>query len=121
LFLFLLAYLFYIDGVNTTVKMAVDYGLSVGFEASDLITALLIVQFIGLPSAYLMGRLGSRWGAKKGIYFCLGVYVLLSLGAPFMQSAVHFYLLAVGVGLVQGGIQALSRSLFASMVPLDHS
>lgn len=119
--LFLLGYLFYIDGVNTTVKMAVDYGLSLGFEAGDLITALLIVQFIGFPSAIFMGYLGSKIGPRKGIFICLGVYVLVVIGGYFMTDVRHFYLMAMAIGTVQGGIQALSRSLFGELVPLHQS
>jgi UMF1 family MFS transporter len=116
-FLFLLAYWFYIDGVDTIVRMAVDYGLSIGFPAESLMVALLITQFVGFPAALLFGRLGERWGPKQGILLAIGVYALVIAGAALMRHVEEFYLLAVVIGLVQGGIQALSRSLFAQFVP----
>jgi UMF1 family MFS transporter len=119
--LFLLAYLFYIDGVNTTIKMAVDYGLSLGFQDKDLIGALLMVQFIGFPAAIFTGYLGEKIGARKGIFICLTVYSLVVIGACFMSTSLHFFVMAAAIGLVQGGIQSLSRSLFGELVPLDRS
>lgn len=119
--LFLLAYLFYIDGVNTTIKMAVDYGLSLGFEAGDLITALLIVQFIGFPTALGMGYLGEKIGPRRGIFACLAVYVVVVIGGYFMTEVSHFYFMAAAIGSVQGGIQALSRSYFGQLTPLQKS
>jgi UMF1 family MFS transporter len=116
-FLFLIAYWFYIDGVDTIVFMAVDYGLSLGFPDSSLMVALLITQFVGFPAALLFGRLGSRWGPKPSILLAIGVYMLVVAGASQMQHLAHFYALAVAIGLVQGGIQALSRALFASLIP----
>ncbi len=119
--IFLFAYWFYIDGVDTIVRMAVDYGLSLGFESTDLIVALLITQFVGFPSALLFGRLGERLGPKRGIFIGLAVYVAVVLWAYAMESVAEFYALAVVVGLVQGGIQALSRSLYARLIPRDRS
>jgi UMF1 family MFS transporter len=116
-FLFLLAYWFYIDGVDTIVFMAVDYGLSLGFPDFSLMVALLITQFIGFPAALIFGRLGERWGAKPSILLAIGVYMLVVLGASQMDRLEHFYALAVAIGLVQGGIQALSRAVFASLIP----
>ncbi|MDD3044299.1 MAG: MFS transporter [Candidatus Delongbacteria bacterium] len=117
-FLFLLAYWLYIDGVDTIIRMAMDFGISIGFEKNSLITALLITQFVGFPSALLTGMLfkGEK-GARKGIYFTIAVYLCVSLLGAFMRNETHFYALAVTVGLVQGGIQALSRSYFASIIP----
>ena len=114
---FLLAYWMYIDGVNTIIKMAVDFGLSLGFPQQSLIAALLITQFVALPAALAFGWLGSRIGAGNGIFIAIGVYSLTTVAAYWMDSVWHFYLLAVMIGLVQGGIQSLSRSCFASMVP----
>ncbi len=114
---FLLAYWLYIDGVDTIVRMAVDYGLSIGLAAGHLIAALLITQFIGFPAALVFGRIGRRLGPRRGIFIALGAYLVITLWAARMDSALEFYLLATGVGLVQGGIQALSRSLFARLVP----
>jgi UMF1 family MFS transporter len=116
-FLFLLAYWCYIDGVDTIVRMAVDYGLSIGFAAESLMVALLITQFVGFPAALVFGHLGARWGAKRGILLAIGVYLLAVLGASRMERVEEFYLLAAVIGLVQGGIQALSRALFAGFVP----
>ncbi len=116
-FLFLLAYWFYIDGVDTIVRMAVDFGLSIGFPADSLMMALLITQFVGFPAALVFGRLGARWGAKRGILLAIGIYMLVVLAASRMDRVEEFYGLAIAIGLVQGGIQALSRALFASMIP----
>lgn len=117
---FLLGYILYIDGVNTTVKMAVDYGMAIGLEQTDLITALLLVQFIGFPAALVFGKVGERLGAKTGIFVAIGVYIIVVIGAYFMNSSVHFYSMAVAIGLVQGGIQSLSRSYFSLIVPNTH-
>ena len=115
--LFLIAYWFYIDGVDTIIRMAVDYGLSLGFAAADLITALLLVQFVGFPAALLFGRLGQRWGVKRSLFLALGIYMLITLWGTFMQHRWEFFGMALAVGLVQGGIQALSRSYFARLIP----
>jgi len=119
--LFLIAYWLYIDGVDTIVRMAVDYGMSIGLGRNDLILALLVTQFIGFPSAIAFGRLGSRIGARRAIFIAIGVYMFVTFWAALMDSREEFYVLAVSVGLVQGGIQALSRSLFAGMVPEENS
>ena len=119
--LFLLAYWLYIDGVDTIVRMAVDYGLSIGLEGSDLLMALLITQFVGFPAAIAFGYLGERIGAKQGILIAIGVYLLVTIFAYQMQSVKEFYILAIVIGLVQGGIQSLSRSLYASIIPKSQS
>jgi len=121
LFLFLLAYWFYIDGVDTIIRMAVDYGLSLGFAATDLISALLLVQFVGFPAALVFGRLGQRWGTKRSLFLALGIYMLITLWGAFMRQRWEFFGLALAVGLVQGGIQALSRSYYARFVPEGRS
>jgi len=121
IWLFLVAYWLYIDGVDTIVRMAVDYGLSLGFNQNDLILALLLTQFTGFPSALLFGRLGSRFGAKAGILGGLLIYVLVTVWASVMTTAAEFYYLAVLIGLAQGGVQALSRSLYARMIPAGRS
>lgn len=120
-FLFLVAYWFYIDGVDTVMFMAVKFGLDLGFVDTNLLTALLLTQFVGFPAALAFGWLGSRWGAKPSILLAIGVYVLVIGAASQMSRVEHFYGLAVAIGLVQGGIQALSRALFASMVPAGQS
>jgi UMF1 family MFS transporter len=114
---FLLAYWLYIDGVNTIIKMAVDYGLSLGFPQQSLIAALLIVQVVGFPAALAFGWIGDRIGARNGIFIAIAVYAAAALGAYGIREVEHFYLLAVTIGLVQGGIQSLSRSYYASLVP----
>ena len=116
---FLLAYLFYIDGVNTIIKMAVDYGLSLGFDSQNLIIALLITQFVGFPAAILFGWLGEKWGPIKGIFMALSIYCGITLWGYKMSSVKEFYMLAMSIGLVQGGIQALSRSHFAKLIPAN--
>jgi len=120
-FLFLLAYWLYIDGVDTIIRMAVDYGMALGFGTNGLILALLITQFVGFPAAIVYGRLGQRLGAKTGILIGISVYVVITVWAFFMTAPWEFYALAVTIGLVQGGVQALSRSFFASIIPADKS
>ncbi|MGD2272979.1 MAG: MFS transporter, partial [Desulfobacterales bacterium] len=118
-FLFLLAYWFYIDGVDTIIRMAVDYGLSLGFDSNDLITALLIVQFVGFPAALVFGKLGQHWGVRKAIYLAIGIYMGITLWGTMMTNKQEFYILAIIIGLVQGGIQALSRSYYSRLIPAD--
>jgi len=115
--LFLVAYLLYIDGVGTVARMALDYGMAIGFQEKDLIVALLITQFVGLPATIAFGYLGARFGAKSGIYVGIGVYIAATLWGYAMQHVWEFYALAVVIGLVQGGVQSLSRSLFARIMP----
>ncbi|UCH80634.1 MAG: MFS transporter [Nitrospiraceae bacterium] len=120
-FLFLSAYWLYIDGVDTIVRMAVDYGMSIGFQSNDLIVALLITQFVGFPSAIGFGYLGGSIGTRKAIFIAIAVYLFVSIWGAFMQSKYEFYILAIIIGLVQGGIQALSRSFYAKIIPLNKS
>lgn len=115
--LFLVAYFFYIDGVNTVIKMALDFGLALGFASQDLIAALLVVQFVGFPAALAFGWLGRRLGARTGVLIGLGGYIGATLWASQVDSVREFYAMAVIVGLVQGGVQALSRSFYARMIP----
>ncbi len=121
IWLFLVAYWLYIDGVDTIVRMAVDYGLSLGFDQNSLITALLITQFTGFPAAIAFGWFGGRYGPKTGIFIGLAVYIVVTVWASVMDSVSEFYYLAFLIGLAQGGIQALSRSLYARMIPPDRS
>jgi len=114
---FLLAYWLYIDGVNTIIKMAVDYGLSLGFPQQSLIAALLITQFVAFPAALAFGWLGNRIGARNGIFVAIAIYSAATVAAYWMRDITHFYLLAAVIGLVQGGIQSLSRSYYATLVP----
>jgi UMF1 family MFS transporter len=119
--LFLVAYWLYIDGVHTVVRMAVDYGLALGFPSQTLVAALLITQFVGFPAALFFGRLGQRYGPRRGILVGIGVYVGVAVWGYGMHSLWEFYVLAAAVGLVQGGVQSLSRSLFARLVPRERS
>jgi UMF1 family MFS transporter len=120
-FIFLAAYWVYIDGVNTVIQMAVDYGKSIGFGTTDLVLAILLVQFIGVPAAIASGYVGERIGPRRAILIGLAVYVLVSIYAAFMQQPFEFYLVAGMVGLVQGGVQLLSRSYFARLVPPERA
>lgn len=115
--LFLIAYWLYIDGVDTIIRMAVDYGMALGFETSDLIQALLITQFVGFPAAIAYGYLGQKIGVKNALLGGIGVYALITWLGYSLSSAADFYMLAVLIGLVQGGVQAMSRSLFSRMIP----
>jgi len=115
--MFLLAYWLYIDAVGTVANMAVDFGIKLGFEPGALIKALLIVQFVSFPAAIVFGRIGERFGAKRGLYLGLGVYIAVTLWALTMQTEQDFYLMAAAVGLVQGGVQSLSRSYYARLIP----
>lgn len=118
-FTFLIAYWCYIDAVDTIIRMAVDYGLSLGFEANSLIVALLITQFVGFPAALVFGKLGERYGAKSGLFIAIAVYIGVTLWAMQMTEVREFYVLAAVIGLVQGGVQSLSRSLYARLIPAD--
>ncbi len=117
---FLIAYWCYIDGVDTIIRMAVDYGLSLGFPSRDLIAALLIVQFVGFPAALAFGRLGRRWGPRRAIFLAIAIYMGVTVWGATMTNRLEFYVMAVIIGLVQGGIQALSRSYYARLIPAQH-
>lgn len=117
IFLFLIAYWLYIDGVDTIIRMAVDYGMSIGFDSSDLIKALLITQFVGFPAAWIFGKLGETWSVRKSIFVAIGVYIGVTIWGIQMTARIEFYILAIVIGLVQGGIQALSRSYYSRLIP----
>ena len=114
---FLVAYWLYIDGVNTVVKMAVDYGLAAGIASSHLLGALLLTQFVAFPASLLFGWLGGKVGARAAVLLGLGVYSVLTGWAYFLDTALEFYLMATVLGLVQGGVQSLSRSMYGRLVP----
>jgi UMF1 family MFS transporter len=120
-FLMLLAFLIYNDGIQTIIKMATAYGTELGIGQSALIGAILLVQFVGIPCSFLFGTVASRIGAKRALFIGLLAYTVISILGYYMRTAAHFYVLAGLVGMVQGGTQALSRSLFASMVPQHKS
>ena len=121
LFKFLVAFWLFNDGIGTIIKMATIYGKEIGIGQTDLIGALLMVQFVGIPFSFAFGWLAKKIGTKKSIYISLSVYTLISLGGYFMESAIHFWILGFAVALVQGGSQALSRSLYGRMVPKAQS
>ena len=115
---FLIAYWLYIDGVGTVIVMAIDYGLSLGFAADSLIKALLITQLIGFPCAYLWGKIARRYPVRHCILVAIVAYLTIVCAGGLMQTVTDFYLLACAVGIFQGGIQALSRSYYASFIPV---
>jgi UMF1 family MFS transporter len=119
--LFLLGYWLYIDGVSTIVRMAVDYGISLGFPSSALIGALLLTQFVGFPASIWFGRIGEKFGARAGIFIAIVVYIGICLWGYRLAHIWEFYALATLIGLVQGGINSLSRSLFSRLTPPDRS
>ncbi len=114
---FLAAYWLYIDGVNTVFRMAVDYGAALGLGTGHLLGALLLTQFVSFPAALAFGRIGERWGSRAGIWLGLAVYGAVTAWGYFLVAAWQFYVLALAVGLVQGGVQSLSRAWYARLVP----
>jgi MFS transporter, UMF1 family len=116
-FLMLLAYFIYGDGIGTIIRMAAIYGAELGIERGALIGAVVMVQFVGVPFTFLFGDLAGRLGTKRAIYVGLFIYTIVSVLGYFMTNAVHFFILAFLVGMAQGGVQALSRSFFAGMIP----
>jgi len=121
LLLFLVAYWLYIDGVDTIIRMAVDYGMALGFEPNSLILALLIVQFVGFPATLVFAKLAQVWDTKKAIFLAIGIYLVIIIWASQMSETYEFYILAVMIALVQGGIQALSRSYYSKMIPKKYA
>jgi UMF1 family MFS transporter len=119
--LFLCAYWLYIDGVNTIFRMGIDYGMSLGFPAGSLITALLMIQFVSFPAALLYNRMGSRIGIKNALLIAIGGYSCITFMGYFMNALWQFFTLAALIGLFQGGIQALSRSLYTRIIPSDEA
>jgi len=120
-FKFLVAFWLYNDGIGTIISMAVIFGAEINIPQAHLIGSILAVQFIGIPFSILFGRLAGWMGTKRAIFLGLAVYTGISIGGYFIQTALHFWILAVLVGFVQGGTQALSRSLFGTMIPKSRS
>ena len=116
---FLIAYWLYIDGVDTIVRMAVAYGSDIGLDASSMITALLLTQFVGFPATLVFGIYADKIGFKKILTIGISIYILVTFYAYYMSTALEFYILAGTVGLVQGGIQAISRSFFSTIIPVN--
>ena len=119
--IFLIAYWLYIDGVFTVIFMAVNFGQRLGFSSTDLVTALLITNFVGFPATLAYGALGQRFGEKNMIYVGLAVYIAVACWAVFLNDVRQFYAMAITIGLVQGGVQGMSRALYASLIPADRS
>jgi UMF1 family MFS transporter len=115
--IFLLAYWLYIDGVYTVIKMAVAYSEALGFESSVPLKGILLVQVIAIPATLGFGWMAGKFGARRMIMTGILAYLVVTVGAPFMTRPEHFYILAVIIGLAQGGIQSISRSMFARLIP----
>ncbi|WP_350455021.1 MFS transporter [Slackia heliotrinireducens] len=119
---FVIAYFFYIDGVHTIIRMSTSYGTDLGISSTQLVLALLVTQFVAFPAAIIYGRLGKRFGTKKMLLVGIAGYMFITLfAALFLKTATEFWILAIMVGLFQGGIQALSRSGFGKLIPKDHA
>lgn len=122
LLLFMAAFFFYIDGVHTVIKMSTSYGTDLGIDSTQLVLALLVTQFVAFPSAIAYGRLAGKFGTKRMLLIAIFAYFCIVLFAAFfLRSAVEFWILAICVGLFQGGIQALSRSEFGKLIPKDQA
>ena len=117
IFLFLLAYWIYIDGVDTIIRMAINYGLTLGFSSSDLLIALLVTQFVAFPGTLMINKISEYFTCELAIIGCLIMYLVITILAYSLDSIFEFYLIASLIGLVQGGIQALSRSYYARLIP----
>ena len=120
-FYFLIAYWVYIDGVDTIIRMAVNYGLTIGFSSNDLLLALLVTQFVSFPGTLIILKISDLFSIEKAIVLCLLVYLGITYFAYNLYSVQQFYLIATLIGFVQGGIQALSRSYFAALIPQNRS
>jgi len=120
-FLFLVAFLLYNDGVNTIIRMASPYGTEIGIPEGSLIAAFVMVQLVGIPFAFLFGSVAARIGAKRAIFITLAVYLGIAVWGYYMKTAFQFFVLAFLVGMVQGGAQGLSRSLFSTLIPRQKS
>ena len=114
---FLLAYFLYMDGVDTIIRMATSYGSDIGISAQSMISALLLTQFIGFPATLIFGRYADRFGHKQTLSFAIIIYIGVVLFSAQMDSATEFFVMASIIGLVQGGVQAISRSYFSSLIP----
>ena len=122
LLVFMVAFFFYIDGVHTVISMATTYGTSLGIDSAQLILALLVTQFVAFPSAIAYGRLAGRFGTLRMIIVAVAAYVgIVLFAAFFLQEAFEFWILAILVGMFQGGIQALSRSYFGRLIPKERA
>lgn len=122
LLFFMLAFFFYIDGVHTIIRMATSYGTELGIDSTQLVLALLVTQFVAFPSAIIYGKISGRIGTKRMLLFSVFAYACITFFAAFfLKTATEFWILAICVGLFQGGIQALSRSAFGKLIPKEHA
>ena len=121
IFLFLLAFFFYIDGVYTIIDMATAYGSALGLDTTGLLLALLVTQIVAFPCAILFGQLARKYATQRLIMVCIFAYFCIAVYAMFLTTQAQFWMLAVLVGMFQGGIQALSRSYFAKIIPPEQS
>ena len=122
LLVYMVAFFFYLDGVHTVISMATSYGAALGIDSTQLVLALLVTQFVAFPSAIAYGRLAGRFGTKRMLLIAVFAYFCITLFAAFfLRSAAEFWVLAVCVGLFQGGIQALSRSEFGKLIPKENA
>ena len=117
--IFLLAYFLYMDGVDTIIRMSTSYGSDIGLSAQSMISALLLTQFIGFPATLVFGRYSDKFGHKQTLSFAIVVYIGVVLFSSQMDTAMEFFIMASVIGLVQGGVQAISRSYFSSLIPAD--
>lgn len=119
---YMIAYFFYIDGVHTIIKLSTSYGTELGIDSTQLVLALLVTQFVAFPSAIIYGRLSSKYGTRKMLLIAIAAYFGITLfAALFLRTAAEFWVLAILVGMFQGGIQALSRSYYGKIIPKDHA
>jgi UMF1 family MFS transporter len=121
IFVFLMAYWLYIGGLFTVIFMAVNFGQRLGFEDKDLVTALMITNYVGFPATLLFGLMAHRFGTKRAIYVGLAVYIVVVCWAVFLKDVRQFYAMSITIGLVQGGVQSISRSLYAGLIPAELS
>lgn len=119
--IFLLAYFFYIDGVDTIIKLSTTYGQSVGLDTTAMILALLVTQIVAFPAVLLFAKIANRFSTKKVLLFCVAVYMFICIFGFFLNTEWQFWILAVAVGLVQGTIQALSRSYYGRIIPKENN
>lgn len=122
LLVFMIAFFFYIDGVHTVISMATSYGAALGIDSTQLVLALLVTQFVAFPSAIIYGKAAGKFGTLRMIIVAVAAYVgIVLFAAFFLKSATEFWILAILVGMFQGGVQALSRSYFGKIIPKEHS
>ncbi len=118
---FMVSFWLYNDGIGTIIRMAAIFGAGIGISETNIVGAMLVTQFVGVPFAFVFANLAEKFGSKRSVMISLIWYTLIAFGAMFISSNWHFWVMAIAVGMVQGGSQAISRSLFASMLPAGRS